>query len=213
MKPFNQKPKNIHPVDAYWIPTPGIKGFGIKLIRKLKKLYQCWFQNEHYIFMHCGPFDPPVNSHLKFARYDRFDDIPSAVKNAILTHEGIASLDNERFEMKHGATMWVGFVDGQPAHIKFSRYGKDFKRWFIDIDDHDVVIFRDRTYPEFRGFGAQGDVSKQIMFTLLQNRGKAYCDCSIHNLSSMRGLKKAGFVIIRTKKPITRKQALGVDQP
>jgi hypothetical protein len=211
MKPFIQKDKDIHPVDAYWIPTSGIKGFGIKLIRKLRNYYRRWFQNKNYIFMHSGPFEPPVNANLKIVRYDRFDDIPNTVKDAILTHEGIVSLENDRFEMNHAATMWVGFVDDQPALIKLSRYGKDFKRWLIDLNDNDIVIFRGRTFAEFRGLGLQSAASKHMTFTLLQNGGKAYCDCSIHNLPSIRSISKAGYTLIGTKKPITKKQAFGVD--
>mgnify|MGYP000365612650 CR=1 FL=1 len=190
-------------IDAYWIPAPaGIKGFGIKVLRKVRK---------YYIFMHSGPFVPPTKTNIKFDRYDYFDDIPNAVKQTIITNEGMESLENERLEMMHGATMWAGLVDGQVAHIKLIRYGKDFKRWFIDLDDNDIVLFRERTYPKYRGRSIQAAVTRHILYNLLQNGGRAYIDCNIHNISSIRGIFKSGFEKIATVKPITRKQALGVD--
>ncbi len=214
MKKTIIKHEKISAIDAYWIPAPpGTKGFIIKGSRKLRQYYRRWFQKtKHYVFMHLGPFDPPINPSCSFASYERFDDIPDTVKDAIIANEGKASLENEKFEMKHGASMWVGFVEGQLAHIILIRYGKEFDRWFVHLDDQDIVMFRGRTYPEYRGQGILGTAIKHIMHILLQDGGKAFTDINVHNISSIRGILKFGFENIAKIKPISRKQALGVDR-
>ncbi|KJS28616.1 MAG: hypothetical protein VR64_23855 [Desulfatitalea sp. BRH_c12] len=129
----------------------------------------------------------------------------------MLRHEGEKGLKQAKFEMKYGASMWVGLVDGQISHRKFVRRGHDFKRWFVDLNEDDIVLFREQTYPGYRGRGIGPAVSRYLMNALLREGGKAYSDCNIHNMSSIRALQKNGFMRIATMKPITRKQALGVD--
>jgi GNAT superfamily N-acetyltransferase len=207
-----QNHQKVNPIDAYWVPVPpGIKGFSIKVFRKLRQHYRHRFQNLSYIFMHCGPFEPVVNPPCAFARYDHFEEIPYSVKEVMLYHEGEKGLKHAEFEMKYGASMWVGLVDGHISHRKFVRRGCDFKQWFVNLNPHDIVLFREQTYPGYRGRGIGPAVSRYLMNTLLSEGCKAYSDCNIHNASSIRALEKNGFVRVAAMKPITRKQALGLD--
>lgn len=205
-----KKPETLNAIDAYWIASPGIKGFAIKILRRIRRHYRKRCKKYHYIFIHEGPFGPVIDPPCEIARYKNFEDIPSTVKEQILDSEGKRSLDIAQFEMNHAASMWCGYVDGQLSNYMFSRFGKDFKRWFINLEDNDIVFFRVKTFPEYRGYGLYGIVARYIMHALLHNGGMAFVDCDIHNKSSIRAHSKAGFRILYKMKPITIEQALGV---
>jgi hypothetical protein len=205
-----KKKEDLSLLDAYWRTPTGIKGLWIKALRKLRQYYRKLFEKKNYIFSNEGPFEPVINSPCEFECYRRFEDITDQVREKIIECEGINSLKAIKFEMHHGALMWCGFVDGQLANYRFSRFGKYFKMWFVDLNDKDIVLFRGKTYPEFRGRGVHGAVGCYIMHVLLKNGGRAFVDCDANNISSIRANAKAGFKKIAEMRPITIEDALGV---
>jgi len=207
-----QKIKEIGAIDAYWVQVSGVKGVGIKILRRLRRYYRQWFQqSRNHVFVKHGPFEPVSDPPCEIVRFDRFEDIPASLKEAFLAQEGQTGLATDRFEMDHGAIMWVGLVDGQLAHRKLIRYGKDFKRWFVDLKENDIVVFRANTYPNYRGLGIGPAISAHLMYSLLRNGGKVYTDCNVNNAPAIRATLKNGYEIIATMKPISREQALGID--
>ena len=207
-----QKNNELNPVDTYWKPTPsGIRGLSMKVFRRIRNYYWRFFKNRNYIFVHNGPFKPVTDCPYEFANYDRFEDVPGNVKEAILLRGGEKALEKDCFEMNHGAIMWVGFIKGQVVHRIFARRGKHYKQWFVDLDENDIALVRGETFPKYRGLGILSASIQNLMSIMLQDGDKAYVDCNINNKSSIRGLLKIGFVKIAEMRPINRKQALGVD--
>lgn len=209
----NQNHEDMDYLYAYWIPIPpGVRGLKIRIFRKLRQFYQRRFRNRNYIFMKSGPFEPAFNSPCEFARYDSFENIPDFVKESIVLNEGEKRLGSDRFEMNHGAIMWVGFINGNLATCILTRFGKYFKSWFVDLDATDIVYIAGRTYPSYRGRGILSMLILHSMYNLLNNGGNAYLDVNMNNMSSIRAIQKAGFTEIALMKPISKKQSLGVER-
>lgn len=184
-------------------------GLAEKIRRRLVRYYRKWFKSRNHIFMHRGPFAVFAGPACDFFSYDKFDDIPKPVLDVFERNDGKKSLEIDRQEMGQAAVMWLAFFDSKPAGILFTRRGRDFKKWFVDLAEQDIVLFRMHTYPEFRGRGIAPALMSYAMSQSLGEGGRAYIDCSVFNSSSRRSIEKAGFSLVATMKPISRKQALG----
>jgi len=103
----------------------------------------------------------------------------------------------------------LALLDGRLAGASVSRRGDHFKRWFVPLRPHDVVIFRNRTLPDFRGRGLCPALMRHVMAHELAGDGRAYIDCRVYNKPSICSIEKAGFRRIATMKPLRRKDALG----
>ena len=196
------------PNDSKRMPAGTVKELTRKVLRRLTRYYRKWFQNRNYIFVHRGPFEPLDAMACEFVVYDHFEDVPDHVRVAIERYGGQKTLEIDQQEMEQAAEMWIAIINQQLAGVLFTRRGKDFRRWFVDIQDDDIVIFRMRTYLEFRGRGVAPSLMRYAMYSSLQRGDHVYIDCQVYNIPSIRAIQKAGFMRIATMKPISREQAL-----
>lgn len=180
-----------------------------RVIRYMHNRYRRWFQHRNHIFVHTGPFLPVESSDVAFVAFDRFDEIPERIREAMRSYSGDRALEMDRVELDHGATMWAAMLGGEPVGMLFLRRGRCFAKWFVPLCSDDLVIFRMRTYPEFRGRGIAPLLMKQAMHAMLDPGDKAYIDCRVYNTASIRSIEKAGFVRVAALKPISRAEALG----
>lgn len=182
--------------------------FKQKLFRKIAYVSQDIFQKRNHIYVHQGPFKPVSSSFYKFVKYIDFNHIPNSIRETIVCAGRMETLDMDRQELNQEATMWAALVDQNLASILFTRRGYHFKRWFVTLSDDDIVLFRMRTYPEYRGQGIAPLLMRFAMHNSLKQGDRAFIDCRIHNKSSIRCIQKASFNRIATMKPISREEAL-----
>lgn len=182
---------------------------GGKVWKRFARYYNKLFRNRNYVFIHRGPFQAPQTDFCEFRSYATYEEIPQEILYAMELHSGAESLETDRREIEQSAVLWVAICDTQPAGVLFTRRGRDFKRWFVPLEREDIVIFRMKTFPEFRGKGIAPALMSFAMRESLNPPDCAYIDCNIFNTPSIRSIAKVGFSQIATMKPISRKQALG----
>ncbi|NGP53696.1 GNAT family protein [Thioalkalivibrio sp. XN8] len=155
-----------------------------------------------------GPYGPEKHPTAEFMAYREIEVIPPPVAAAIVERESEAHFAQDLAEVQDGSVLWVATVNGAVAGVRHSRRGKQFRHWFVPIRENDMVIFRGRTYPEFRGQGISPSMHRHIMHSELAPEDRVYADCALYNKPSRRSLQKAGYHPIATMKPITREWAL-----
>lgn len=184
--------------------TGGIAG---KIWRRLRRYYRQWFCHRNYIFRHEGPFCPEERIDCTFACYESFEELPEQVKKDLCAGDN-SRLEIDRQELSENATLWVAFVGGRVATTVFTRQGKYFRRWFLDIRSEDIVVFRLNTQLEFRGRGLAPALIRHVLHETSALAGHAYIDCRTYNKPSKRCIEKAGFKCVAIKKTIKREWAL-----
>lgn len=182
-----------------------------KLWRRFGRYYRRYFQNRNHVFVRRGPFPPEHRSDCTFVRYERFDDLPAAMRETIINHGGQRSMETDQREMSEDAVLWAALIDSNLAGTLFTRPGRLYRHWFVPLDAEDLIIFRVRTFPEFRGRGVAPSLMRHAMAESLTESDRAYIDCRVYNKPSIRSIEKAGFQLLTTMKPITRQQALASD--
>jgi GNAT superfamily N-acetyltransferase len=179
-----------------------------KIRRRLTRYYRQWFCQQNYIFRHDGPFSREDRSDCTFECYESFDKLPKEVKTDICADGGPSRLETDKLELSENAVIWIAFVDGRVATTVFTRKGKHFRRWFLELQQEDVVVFRLRTHPDFRGQGFAPSLIRYAVSVIADKAGSAYIDCRTYNKPSKRCIEKAGFTCVATKKTIKREWAL-----
>ena len=183
-----------------------------RLLGTFNRRFRNW--NDVYVFDLSlrRQFDPPT---LRIERYGRVELIPDQIYRARCDAVGATAANSvERYiesiavEMRHGATYWVGYLNDGVAGIVMSRSGIHFRRWFVPLNQEDLVLFSAETFPAFRGRGVHPAMLLYIIAQELRPGGRAYIDCKIYNSSAKRTYQKVGFRKIATKKPLSRNAIL-----
>ena len=177
--------------------------------RTLSLCYRLGFWNRHYVFRRVGPFESPGHREWRVESYRNVDEIPQAVREMIASDGGEKALKTTEEEIKSFAVLWVAFDGAIPVAMNMSRRGCYFQNWFVPLDDADIVIFRAKTFPKYRGRGIAPALTDHILYEELRGGGSAYGDCHIHNKASIRAIQKNGLQLIGEMRPITREYALG----
>jgi RimJ/RimL family protein N-acetyltransferase len=179
----------------------------VRLMRGYNRL--CRNRNCVYIFDQSSP--APIDAPgLRFERYDRLDLIPEHIHRTKCREVGATApdavareIDSVAMEMRHGAVYWAVYLGDCLVGRSMSRRGNHFRRWFVPLDERDVVLFSAETFPAFRGRGVQPARMRHIITQEVRPGGHAYADCKIYNTVSARGMEKAGFRKIATAKPLS----------
>jgi RimJ/RimL family protein N-acetyltransferase len=180
--------------------------FWSRVARRLARAFNRAFRrrNHVYRFERAGG---PACPGLAVDRYDRPEAVPEAARRAISRWGGDVAWRTDVEEIRAGAALWIGRLDGAVAGAWMSRPGALFRAWFVPLRAGDLVLFRGTTAPELRGRGVSPAMMREIVARDLPPGGSAYVDVSVHNAPSIRAIEKAGFRRIATLKPISRKQA------
>lgn len=176
--------------------------------RRLTWAYRRRFQSDHQVFVRRSPFPAEIRPDVQFLRFEHFEEVPESVRQAIIANQDQRALEKDEREIRDHSLMWVAIVDDKVASACHSRKGKFFRTWFVPLNDDDIVLFRARTYPEFRGRGIIPSIYRHIMHQELPESARAFADCAEYNKASRRSLEKAGFQLVTVAKPITREWAL-----
>lgn len=176
-------------------------------VRRLNRYYQKWFKNRNHIFVYNGSIKPIADFPYKIECYEKFNDIPLKWQEMIKSYSE-NTIEILRLEMEKNGILWLAILEQQIVGYMMSRYGRHFKKWYVDLQADDIVLGFGQTYPDFRGKGiAPLLMNHIIMNSLQQQESKAYADCRISNTSSIRSIEKV-FKHIATKRRISRDQAL-----
>jgi RimJ/RimL family protein N-acetyltransferase len=181
-------------------------GIWSRVWRRLSRMFNETFRRRHHVYRFeraAGPACPG----LVLDRYDRPEAVPEDARRAVLRWGGEPAWRTDVEELRDGAALWIGRLDGVVAGAWMSRPGALFRAWFVPLRPEDRVLFRGTTAPELRGRGLSPAMMREIVAREVPPGGRAYVDASVHNASSIRAIEKAGFRRIATLKPVTRNQA------
>jgi hypothetical protein len=170
--------------------------------------YRPWFCQNNYVFRHEGPFPEEIRTDCMFSRYESFAALPDHLKQSMTAEGNPSRLEVDERELQDNATLWIALVDNEVACTVFTRRGADFRRWFVELQPEDVVVFRLRTYIGFRGRGLAPSLMRHALHEIMDERNCAYIDCRTYNKASIRCIEKTGFKRIATLKTISREWAL-----
>lgn len=186
----------------------GFPGLAVAVSRKLfdgfRRLWRRVFRHRNHVFVWRGdPAGRPRLTDLTVLRFQGQDELPGDLRAKMAAIHSERIFETDRFEMEHGAVLWVVLMDGGYVGSSLSRSGRHYLKWFVELEPHDVVIFRNATAPAFRGRGICPALMREIIARELSDGGRAYVDCQIDNKASIRSIEKAGFRRIATLKPIS----------
>ena|GEM_PF-6116121 len=150
--------------------------------------------------------EPPAG--LTVLRLTSQAELPDEIRAAMRARIGDRSLETDRWELDHGGVQWISLIDGEFAASAMSRKGRHFAKWFVELENHDVVIFRNVTVAEHRGKGICPATMREIIAREVRDGAQAYVDCRVYNRASLRSIEKAGFRRIATMKPLRQKEAI-----
>ena len=182
------------------------RGLRRRLVDAFNRL--CRHRNNVYLFDPSLSV-PPNPPGVRFERYDQAALVPEHVRQTICQAEGSASFDVDILEIQDNAVYWAAYLDDRVAGTMLSRSAVHFRRWFVPLESQDMVLFRARTLPAFRGRGVYPALMRHMIAQDLRPEGHAYVDCRVYNTPSARGIERAGFRKIATMKPLSRQAALG----
>ncbi|HEX7902111.1 MAG TPA: GNAT family N-acetyltransferase [Planctomycetota bacterium] len=164
------------------------------------------FRGRHHVYR-LEPGPRPACPGLAVERYDRPEDVPDDIRQAVRRWGGEKAWTWDVREMDDGAALWIGRLVGAVAAAWMSRPGSLFRAWFVPLRAEDVVLFRGTTAPELRGRGIGPAMMREIAGRSLASEARVYVDVAVHNAPSIRAIEKAGFRRIATCRPVSRKDA------
>jgi len=180
-----------------------------RILRRCTGIYHKWFCQRNYIFKHESPFPPEKRSDCIFKCYNSIMDLPESIQADISSEGAPHRLERDIRELRENALLWVALVKGRVAATVFTRRGKFFRNWFLPLQPDDVVVFRLRTHPDYRGRGLAPSLIRHAMHETVQSESAhAYIDCRTYNKASAACIRKAGFHCIAKMKTISRDWAL-----
>jgi len=178
---------------------------------RLVSAYNWRFRKRQHVYVFdsslTAPTFPPG---WNVERFERVEDVAADVWDALGDGGRDPSVADDQTEMRARGVLWVARLGGTVVGAAVSRRGRDFVRWFVRLGANDIVIFRVRTLPAYRGRGIAAALLRAIVMREALPAGEAYTDCRTFNLSSIRMIEKAGFRRIATVKSLTRQEAIGV---
>jgi len=135
---------------------------------------------------------------LSVKRYSERSKVDSEVIDILkVTRDG--NLMQEAYKLfSNGCQLWTGSLNGKLAGICWSKSGHNRTDYFVLMAKTDATIMSCFVYPEFRGRGIY-PAMLQIMTNMLMEQDQihtVYIDCRIWNKPSIRGIQKAGFVLL-----------------
>ena len=128
---------------------------------------------------------------FKVLRYENLDEIPKPDLSTLHPVELARIVEQADRELRAGAVMWVGYIEGVFAASQFSIRGQFLKRWFIPLQPDDIVIYGADTLNAFRGRGIHPAMIRSIIEREVD--AGAYCDTNVWNVVAQRNIERAGF--------------------
>ena len=162
------------------------------------------FQHRSDVFVHDSPTPGrPLPTGFVVARYATVAELPPDVVEELTALRGAESVAADQREMRHGAVLWLGRLNGQVATLLLSRAGRHYRKWFLPLRPDDIVVFRFQTLPAFRGRGLIGALLAEVLRQERRGDARAHTDCRVWNTASRRAIEKAGFRHVATMRPMT----------
>jgi hypothetical protein len=155
--------------------------------------------DKRHVFEYSGSTFPETNSNHVFAVYSSKDPVPESSLSVLLAAK---ALDPRQLEMRfaEGARLYVlSFDTGEFGSLMFVKSGREVRRWMIDLQPDDRVIYGAYTNPNKRGQRLWSHLIRHAMLIEKPANGKWYSDCNIYNAPSRTVLLRNGFKIIATK--------------
>jgi GNAT superfamily N-acetyltransferase len=161
------------------------------------------FQHRSHVFVHDTVLpDRPLPTGFVVTRYATVAELPPDVVDELTALRGDVSVAADQWEMRRGAVLWLGRLDGQVATLLLSRAGRHYRKWFLPLRPHDIVVFRFQTLPVFRGRGLIGALLAEVLRQECSGDARAHTDCRVWNTASRRAIEKAGFRHVATMRPV-----------
>lgn len=140
---------------------------------------------------------------LQIARYTTLQDIPDYQLSELTVYRGEKAMRSLEVELDTRTVLWLCRINGRFAGMQRSRFGRDIAFWYVPLREQDLVIYATGTSEELRGRGVASTIMRHIVSHDLEIGGRAYIDCEIWNIASIRSIEKAGFKRIATMRPLS----------
>lgn len=172
--------------------------------RACLKLYRRVFLNGTLIFVADQPLmlmepDGPI----VITRYTDLAEVDPEKLQQIELEESKKTLEIFRREFADNGILWIATVNGQVVAYQWTRRGRDFRRWYMPLQDEDTVIFNTVTSDNFRGRGIAPYMMSQIIAHQLPTGGRVFIDCKEWNRAAQRSIAKAGFRYLQSARRLS----------
>lgn len=188
------------------IKDEGVFGFIKMSIDKthisIRTFWRKTFLNKNHIYTLQKPVkDIELPYGLIIKKYSCVEELPVETIDALKNEMGSMVNNWLTEEFNKSATLWVGYINGEYVVRQWTRFGKDFDKWFIELNDEDYVFFASGTIPKWRGKGLMPRLGNYIMLERSYLNGDAYVDIKVWNKSAINARKKNGAKYVTTMKP------------
>jgi hypothetical protein len=158
-------------------------------------IWRTLFGNYHLCFaLDGGSFTRTLRvPELNILKYEEEAAIVAGYLQQLLAEEGAEFLAQIREYFAHGAVLWLGLMNQRVVAYQWSRRGSNTKRYLVQIEPDDIVIFATKTFTDWRGRGINPAMMQYIVEKELAGRGTAFVNCKGWNKASLHGILKAGF--------------------
>ena len=136
-----------------------------------------------------------------FLTFDGLDAIPTDLmgkfKDEIATNfDAVAA---EHFSI--GARLYVMTSFDDLVGILWTKRGEQIPRWFVDLENADVVIYDAYTVHKFRGRHVRSRlIPYAVDMEVKRGATRVYADCAASNKSSVRNIQKLGYILVKETK-------------
>lgn len=171
--------------------------------REWVQVWRRLFRNRHHVYIWDETCAPPAEvSGLSVVGCECEADLPEDFLRILEQRQGQRGLDTLRNEFRKRSILWLGTVDDEPVGYIWTRRGSGYSRWFIPLNDDDLVLFAMVTMPDWRGRGIAPALVRNLFSNRPSEESKLYGDIPVWNKASIRVSEKAGFRRFATMKPI-----------
>jgi len=181
----------------YTIRKTGVKGLPSSLFKMIKhKMFgsmQLLFVKEPSVSESPPPIEVPS---YRIVSITSADMINKTLREQFVQYQHYFFRNPETMFSK-GAHLWLGYLNGQFAHIAYTRSGDRVGSFFLPITPECILIEDCVTLPKYRGHLLFPATLIHIVRTL-RNKGfkTFYIYCSDWNVPSTQAILRAGFHLI-----------------
>jgi hypothetical protein len=150
------------------------------------------FDNTVIISRYSGPpVDPRVPQNVSIERHGSYDSLLESVESSLSDPRcELFDMTSYARQFERRGIAWLGKVDGVPAAIRWTKFGKDVTKWYVPLHHDDIVFFSALTLPAFRGLGVHGAMIRYVL--ACEKYRAAYVDVAKWN-TSLINFHRIGF--------------------
>jgi RimJ/RimL family protein N-acetyltransferase len=126
-------------------------------------------------------------------RCERNTDIPSSFWPASARTEAPVEREHIDHGFANGGVFWIAYIGEHIAGFQWSVRGRFVKKYSVNLDPDDLVIYGAVTFNAFRGRGIHPATIRHIIENEATDDVDVYCDTAEWNVVAQRNIEKSGF--------------------